>query len=215
MQSIIITAFITAILCTVGFVSRGQTISEWFHQKKTRIKYLHKQIAALEVLKAAIRDGYDQAEEGVDTIEAFEQDQLKMDEDYLISLGKVNPVFSNDQDIQATFQSARRLLRTSDEKITLYSNSRWLTAAESALVMFDLELVKADMENTIRNLLLCITDGKLKMEDAERWKIIKGIEEHIQVADRLQTMLILQTDEFIGIRRRQIVNDEYLKNNLQ
>jgi hypothetical protein len=50
MQTIIFTAFITLGLCSAGFVTYGQTLSEWWQQKKTRIKYLHKQVAALEEL---------------------------------------------------------------------------------------------------------------------------------------------------------------------
>ncbi|MBN9383544.1 MAG: hypothetical protein J0H74_22490 [Chitinophagaceae bacterium] len=215
MQTIIITAFITAILCTIGFVSRGQTFSEWFRQKKTKIKYLKKQIAALEVLKAAIRKGGAQVKKDVDTIDVIEQDLVELDGDYLTSLGNVNPVFRNDQNIDAAFQFARVLIRTSAEKIKTYSKSQWLTAAESAEIKFNLELVKNDMQNTLASLLLCITDGKLTMEDDERWNMIRGIEEHIQIAGRFQMMHILQTDEFIGVRRQQIANDEYLKKNLQ
>ena len=59
MQTIIFTALITVGLCFAGFVTYGQTFSEWWQQKKTRIKYLRQQAAILGILKETIEKGYE------------------------------------------------------------------------------------------------------------------------------------------------------------
>lgn len=57
-------------------MENGQTFSEWWQQKKTRIKYLRQQAAILGILKETIEKGYEGAEEGVDSVGAIAEEEL-------------------------------------------------------------------------------------------------------------------------------------------
>jgi hypothetical protein len=215
MQTIIITALITAILCTINLRSVGQTFSEWFWQKKTRIKYLKKQVAALEALKTIMEEGYAQAKEGVDSAGAVEETAYQIDEEWLTSLGEVKPVFRENESVKETYAVAKTLISESKEILSSISKSPWLRESELKQLRFDLNLVISDVEQTLKRLLLYITDGKIKMEDGERWKKILGIRDHVKMAAQFEIVQLSNAKTLIETRMQQDANDEFLKNSLQ
>jgi len=215
MQTIIITALVTAILCTISFVSWGQTFSEWFRQKKTKIKYLRKQIAALEAFKAIVEAGYGQAEKGVDTTEAIEEVTFKMDEEWLVRLGMVKPVFRESEDVRESYSIAKSLIRESEEVLTIVATNPWLKTGERKQLQSDLNLLISDMGQTLTDLLLFITDGSVTMEDKDRWKRIVDIRDHVTAGAQFQLMILTNAQTLIEARQQQEANDRYLKMSLQ
>lgn len=215
MQVMLITTFITLILCTAGIATYGQTFSEWWRQKKTRIKYLHQQIAALEELEEVTAEGYDEAGEGVDSIETITMDEYMMDEAYLTSLGEVKPVFLNSQDVKTIYALATIFIRTSEDHLKAYAGNPWLDAGEWKQFKFDMELVRSDMATVLKELLICITEGAAEMRDDQRWKSISQLLRHVQMAGRFQMLDIMQMEEVVETRKQQAANDAYLKRNLR
>ena len=215
MQTIIITALVTAILCTISFVSWGQTFSEWFRQKKTKIKYLKKQIAALEAFKAVAEAGYGQAEEGVDTAGGIEKWILEMDKDWQQALTRVKPSLRESEEIRMAFFMGNAMSSVVEISLEEYARCPWLGASEFVQVKFGFELVKDDTEMSLRELLLLITDGAMEMDDNERLERIDEITKRIRLAGQFVKMCILQTDELTATRAQQAANDEYLKKNLR
>src|SRR5437868_9760602 len=90
------------ILCLLllGFVKRSeaQTFAEWFSQKKTQIKYLTLQIAALEQYSSYIKQGYAISRNGLGNIGGYLKGEYGSHSTYYSSLKTVNPeIKSNDK----------------------------------------------------------------------------------------------------------------------
>jgi len=215
MQTIIITALVTAMLCTISFVSWGQTFSEWFRQKKTRMKYLYKQIAALKVMKQAIEEGNEDAELEIDSEEVNMELEYKLAEEYLTSLGKVKPVFLREGNIQGSIGVARATIKMAKEYLAEWAKTKWLSKADKAVLRSQLELVINDMEQSMSNLRLLITDGKVHMDDEARWQMIHGIDDHIEIVNRYLDDKIGETEALIDAQHEEEANEGFLKRHLQ
>jgi len=215
MQTIIITALVTAILCTISFVSWGQTFSEWFRQKKTRMKYLYKQIAALKVMKQAIEEGNEDAELEIDSEEVNMELEYKLAEEYLTSLGKVKPVFLTGGDIQGSIGLARATIKMAKEELAEWSKNKWLSQVDKRMLTSQFGLIISDMEQSMSNLRLLITEGKVQMDDGARWQMIHGIDDHIEIVNRYFHDKILETEALIDAQQEEEASEEFLKRHLQ
>jgi hypothetical protein len=81
-------------LCSMScYTSIAQTPNwnEWFRQKKTQLKYLAEQIAALKVYLEYLKKGYDVAQKGLSTIELIKSGSFSLHKDYFNSLKQVSP----------------------------------------------------------------------------------------------------------------------------
>jgi hypothetical protein len=89
---------VIAFLGLAGLFLRGraQTFAEWFEQKKTQIRYLKEQIAALESYEQVVQQGYVIDGQGLLAIGATRQADLDLHRGYFESLKMVNPVVRAD-----------------------------------------------------------------------------------------------------------------------
>src|SRR5690348_10673355 len=78
---------------------RSQNADEWLHQKRTQIKYLQKQIAALQVFLEVAKKGYDIAQERLAIIGNIKDGDFKMHRDFIGALSLVNPRIKNLQKV--------------------------------------------------------------------------------------------------------------------
>ncbi|MDQ3843049.1 MAG: hypothetical protein M3342_03415, partial [Bacteroidota bacterium] len=69
----------------------AQTVEEWTDQKKTQIKYLLQQIAALKVYTGHIQKGYAIARSGLTTIQSIKKGDVTVHQTFFSSLQKVSP----------------------------------------------------------------------------------------------------------------------------
>ena len=205
----------TLSLLIFGLGTYCQTFSEWWRQKKTRIKYLHKQVAALETLKATLEEGYDGAEDGIDSEEVNMMLEYKLTETYLRSLGNVKPIFLKNDGIRSSYGFAKAYIKIVEEELDDYSKNPWLKVSEVNTLKSRLGLIKSDMEQAISDLGLLITDDKVHMDDGARWQMLEGIEEHIELAGRYLMMEIAETAELIQSREHEVATDKDLKIKMQ
>jgi hypothetical protein len=70
---------------------QGQTLSEWFSQKKTQKKYLLEQIAALKAYTGYLQKGYAIVNDGLRVIGAVKLDGFNLHRNFFNSLEDVNP----------------------------------------------------------------------------------------------------------------------------
>ncbi|MBO9573555.1 MAG: hypothetical protein J7497_15310, partial [Chitinophagaceae bacterium] len=73
-----------------SFSGSAQTWSEWFKQKKTQIKYLTQQIAALQIYIGYARKGYEIADKGLTAIGDIKNGEFNLYRDFFSSLREVN-----------------------------------------------------------------------------------------------------------------------------
>lgn len=89
---------VIAFLGLAGLFLRGraQTFAEWFEQKKTQIRYLKEQIAALESYEQVVAQGYGIDGQGLLAIGGIKRADLDLHQGYFESLTTVNPVVHAD-----------------------------------------------------------------------------------------------------------------------
>lgn len=94
--SIIVWCTITILLVIPSLGTHAQTpnFNEMFKQKKTQIRYLVAQIAALQVYLEKLKEGYEIVDKGLTNIGSIKDGKFSMDKDYLNSLREISPVVS-------------------------------------------------------------------------------------------------------------------------
>ncbi|HVU56058.1 MAG TPA: hypothetical protein VHD83_13430 [Puia sp.] len=211
MQTMIFIALVTAGLCFTGLVTYGQTFSEWWQQKRTRIKYLHKQIAALEEFRSVLREGYQEAEAGVDSVEVITEEELSMHKQFLGSLQLVKPSLKDHPGLMASYALVAVLVEKVNEKLDSYINDLAFTEEELQWLGAYLGEMIRDIREELRELEALTTDDVLTMRDEERYDEIRVTEQHIRSRYEDGVLFLQQMDELLGMARQQKVNEEYLK----
>ena len=97
---------ITVMLACSWLDGRCQTFDEWFEQKKTQIKYLEQQIAALEAYAKVLEQGYQVAQSGTSVISAIKQGDFSMHQNYFNSLLTIRPTLQNDPRVNDIYTTA-------------------------------------------------------------------------------------------------------------
>jgi len=202
-------------LCCLGIGAYCQTFSEWFFQKKTRIKRLEQQIAALEALNATLKKGYALSEQGVDSIRIPEQEGLAMDEDFLTHLRTVKPAFKQGAEVVTCNELARAIENRLEGWRETYAHSPWLKPQEIDLISMVVTAIITTANYRLAHLEQLISDDQMEMEDGERWDAIREVEVDIRTTYEMSIRCIGATERLIEFREQQAANDAYLKSLLQ
>jgi len=211
MQTIIFTALITACLCSAGFVAYGQTFSEWWQQKKTRIKYLHKQIAALEELRKLLREGYQEAEDGEDSIEMITGEELAVHKQFLDGLRLVKPALKDSAELMSSYALVAILVERVNETLDNYVQQTALTQEEIEWLSSYLRDLIREIRSDLRELEDLTTGNELEMKDAERRETIHMVEQDIRAGYENGMTFLEQMNELLIMSKQQKANVEFLK----
>jgi hypothetical protein len=162
--------YIVILLCSASMFSQGQTpnFNEWFSQKKTQIKYLTEQIAALKVYLKYLKKGYDVAQKGLTTIAAIKEGSFSQHKNYFASLKAVSPVVKNSVKITMILELQPRML---DDFKTLLNDVRGetsLTEAEKKYIADVYQQLLQAGNASIDELDIITTAGQAEMKDDER-----------------------------------------------
>lgn len=150
----------------------GQTYDEWFRQKKTQIKYLTEQIAALQVYAGYVEKGYKIAKDGLDAIQAIKNGDFSLHNNYFSSLknvstnvkayAKIADIIALQISIVQNCKRQKKFMKQSQQ----FSNNELVYAGK----IFD--NVLDGCTGIIDELTILITNGLLQMKDDERIKRI-------------------------------------------
>lgn len=162
----------------------GQTLAEWTQQKKTQIKYLVQQIAALQVYATYVGKGYDIAKKGLDAIHAIKKGDFYLHENYFSSLQKVNPAVKDYTKIADIIALQILIVKNCRRQKNSMMQSGSFTNAEQSYAGKVFENVLTGSTEIIDQLIAITTDGLLQMKDDERMKRIdhlyEGMQEHYE-----------------------------------
>lgn len=160
--------------------SHAQILGELFNQKKTQIKYLTEQIAALKVYTEYLQKGYQIAKDGLTLIGDIKDKDFSMHKDYFASLKKVNPVVGGYKRIADIIGLWRQILASCEASSKKMHQSGMFTQKELVYIRDVFRRVLQDSESLIGELVTVTTDGKLTMKDDERIKRIDGLYRQMQ-----------------------------------
>lgn len=167
-------AFVLLITATVPRC-RAQTWNEFFKQKKTQIKYLGEQIAALQVYIGYAKKGYQIVDGGISAIRDITGGEFRLHELFISSLKQVSPAIRDDARIAEIVLLQVAILKAFSQ----VKKSDLLSAENMAYITLVSEAVIRSCYADLEELLLVITSGRLEMSDDERLLRLERIYENM------------------------------------
>jgi hypothetical protein len=157
------------LLCAFNFqLAKAQTFAEWFSQKKTQIKYLTQQIAALNACETPLKQGYNMLYSEWSAIGNFKNGEFGLHQDYYNSLSQVNPLVKSSTDLP-TIQAEQQSIISQFNSVQHLSG---LSASEQAYIGLVQQNVIDQCAKDLNDLQAVLTSGELVMTDDERIKRI-------------------------------------------
>ncbi len=150
--------------------TRAQTWDEWFHQKKTQLDYLAKQIAELQAYGGFLKQGYAISQHGLGAVKNWTGSEFALHSDYYHSLKEVSPAIKNNpraMDI-AAYASA---IRNSFVQL----NTKGMSAESLAYTNLVKGKVLEECGADLGELELVMTSGSMQISDSERIKRLDKI----------------------------------------
>lgn len=171
--SVFYSALFSVLLCWIAIlplssvinIAQAQTFSEFFKQKKTQKKYLLTQIAALQLYSGYVRDGYNIARSGLQTVKDFTGGEFSLHNAFISSLKAVSPIIRNHVKVAETiaFQLAIGKLLNMLER-----DGGILSASQKAYVKKIHAKLSEDCSRDMEELLLVVVPGKIEMTEDQR-----------------------------------------------
>jgi hypothetical protein len=159
------------LLCAAATVCRAQTFAEWFNQKKTQIKYLTQQIAALNIYRGYVEQGYQISKNGLGTITNWTKGEFDLHSGYYNSLKTINPALKDNAKTNAIAGYANAVPGQFDHVLAMDG----LDQDSRKYVLAVRDEVLKECNRDIDELELVMTSGKAEMTDDERFKRIDQV----------------------------------------
>ncbi len=198
---------ITICLIILTFTSaHSQTWSEWTRQKKTQIKYLMKQIAALQVYIGYVQKGYEIANKGLTTISVIKNGEFSLHRDFFGALKMINPRIRDYAKVPDIISLQLQIVKVSGRSIKALRESKQFTSEEldHILTVF-IRLTLAGMES-IDELIRIVTAREYTMKDDERLKRIDAL--HADMQERAAMIQQFSRDNtLLAVQRFKELND--------
>jgi hypothetical protein len=104
--------------------ANGQNFDEWFRQKRTRIRYLEQQLAALGDLLHTLDKGYQLVESGLDRIGNAKGSEYSIHSNYYSSLSTVLATIGSGADVQSILEIQANLANQIGAAIRYWQDQR-------------------------------------------------------------------------------------------
>lgn len=201
---------ITAVLCLIGMSARSQTFAEWWHQKKTRLKYLREQVAALKSVEYVIRHGYNIEEGGLYDIRDIDEKERDLHQDYFEDLEIVRLIAKDCPEVQECLDIKYATGNLIKECLDECQHSPWLSPEElqDARNMFNKSVDELNSE--AGNLARLVTDRQLKMTDGERQIGIRLIHDQIREKYRFVKFSVIFIKGLMADREKDFNDLNYI-----
>jgi hypothetical protein len=168
--------WVVGLMCLFLFVlglggANAQTWDEWWNQKKTQLKYLNDQIAALQVYGGYVKQGYALSRDGLASVSGWAKGELGLHSAYYGSLRSVNPVVSSDAGVKDALAYGQGISG-------LFAGLNGLPGLDDAYRKYIASVavrVLGDADAAIDELGLMLTPGKVEMTDEERLKRVWAV----------------------------------------
>ncbi len=165
------------LLCAFGFQpAKAQTFAEWFSQKKTLIKYLTQQIAALESFESDVKKGYAIVTGGLGNIGSITGAEFSLHQNYFASLKAVSPAVKNDPDLAAITPYAQAI----GKDLNNLNGLGGLDNDTQTYIRRVTDKVLQDCNADLDELKPVVSDGQIGMTDQERLTKLHEICERIK-----------------------------------
>ena len=162
-----------------GMETKAQTFDEVFNQRKTQIKYLMEQIAALQVQIGYVQKGYAIAKDGLGFIGRTTKGELELHDAFFQSLKHINPEVSHYPRVKEIGQLYKAVLQSQRSYTQTFGQVAELSMEEKEYVKTVLKRILDDCFEANEMLETVLRAGKLEMKDDERIKRINQLYERM------------------------------------
>jgi len=169
------------LIITVSGVN-AQNWKEWTQQKKTQIKYLVNQIAALQIYATYVEKGYAITKNGLTAIHNIKKGDFSLHDEYFTSLKNVNPKIKLYWKVADIIALQVKIIQGYHQQKNALRQSRQLTPDEISYCNRVFINLLDGCTNIIDQLILLVIDGSLQMKDDERIKRIDAL--HAEMKDK-------------------------------
>jgi hypothetical protein len=179
------TAFIVTITLLMVRPIHAQdapNFNEWFRQKKTQIKYLVQQIAALQVYLGYLKKGYQIVDNGLTTIGNIKDGTLTQDQTYLNSLKSVSPVVRDSPQVGRVLLYQKYILTAFIDLRGFVLQNAFYTEAEREYIQSVQTNILNQCQDSLNELGPILTVGETEMTDDDRLQRLDKV--HEEMLDR-------------------------------
>ncbi|HET7115100.1 MAG TPA: hypothetical protein VFI29_01335 [Hanamia sp.] len=169
------------LIITVSGV-RAQNWKEWTQQKKTQIKYLVNQIAALQIYATYVEKGYTITKNGLTAINNIKKGDFSLHGEYFTSLKNVNPKIKLYWKVEDILALQIKIIQGYHQQKNALRQSSQLTPDEIIYCNRVFINLLDGCTHIIDQLILLVTDGNFQMKDDERIKRIDAL--HAEMKDK-------------------------------
>ncbi|MFT2010984.1 hypothetical protein ACMA1I_20090 [Pontibacter sp. 13R65] len=189
-----------SLLLLTGLRCQAQTFDEWLRQKKTKKEYLVQQIAALQAYAGTLRQGYEIAGYGINTVQQIKNGDLGLHQAFFGSLKKVNPVIGNSARVADILSLQAGILRHFGQTLQALRKDKLLLEEELAyLEQVKAKLLQACLQD-LETLWLVLSSEELEMKDEKRLRKLEAL--HTALRDRHQfTQAFLREAQALALQR--------------
>jgi len=173
---------LTILLAIITQGVHAQTWEEWTQQKKTQIKYLEGQIAALQAYLSYAEKGYAIAKAGLTAIHDIKNGDIALHKQYFTSLKKVNPKIRSYWKIADIIALQIKIAQSCHGQRNAARQSGRFSAGEISYLNSVFANLLNRCADIIDQLILIETDGSLLMTDDKRIKRIDVL--HADMKDK-------------------------------
>lgn len=205
------------VVCFVlaGMFSQGQTLEEWFEQKKTQKKYLLQQIAAFRVYLSYVQKGYAIAKEGLTAISDIKKGDFALHQDYFSTLNAVGPKVGSYAKVAAVMALQQKIVNVYKAISKQVRAKEAFTAKEADYILAVLQNLLDDCNAAVVELTTVITPNELQMKDDERLMRIDEIFRRMQenytflraFASETKLLAAQRKQEEADIHSSRVLND--------
>ena len=178
MKTIIVS--VTLLICCQVSPAQSPNFSEWFSQKKTQIKYLVQQVAALKVYLGYLKTGYDIVDKGLTNIGNIKNGSFLQDETYLHSLKQVSPAVKKSPKVEAIISLQQQVMLGFHRLVTDTQTDDNFNLEEKNYIDAVYENMLIECNDSMDELILITTSGETEMKDDERLLRLDKVYEDMQ-----------------------------------
>lgn len=150
---------------------KAQTWDEFFRQKKTQQKYLVQQIGALKIYAGYLKQGYEIAGSGINTVKNIRNGEFGLHQTFISSLKAINPAIRDNSKVADIIAMQLAISKSFNH---IKSNA-FLSADNREYIRMVRKKVFEECAKDLQELLMVITSGKLEMKDDERIKRLNRV----------------------------------------
>ncbi|WP_205514338.1 hypothetical protein [Longitalea arenae] len=187
----------------------GQTWNEWFRQRRTQIRYLLNQIAALKVYTDYLEKGYTIVRDGTRLIGDIKQGDFNLHKGYFSSLRSVNPAIRNYSRIAVILSDQATIVRHLNEFLKFSAESGHFSTTERQYMSAVYQNIKSASLQNLGDLTRVLTSGEIEMKDDERIAFIDRI--YADTKDQLSfTSSFCREAGVLAYQRAQAARESFL-----